>query len=102
MKRGHRRDIVINAALAGLLLVALNPAEAQHPSGKPAAPEAAPTDDGGEVKTLKERLSDKASDEQRVDNCNVAPDRRGARPRPDCATSRAPAAAAEVGPASAR
>ena len=37
-----------------------------------------------EPKTLKERLSDKASDEQRVDNCRVAVARRGATPRPDC------------------
>ncbi len=37
-----------------------------------------------EAKTLKERLSDKASDAQRVDNCRVPPDRRGALPRPDC------------------
>ena len=34
--------------------------------------------------TLKERLSDKASDAQRVDNCRVPPDRRGTVPRPDC------------------
>jgi hypothetical protein len=34
--------------------------------------------------TLKERLSDKASDAQRVDNCRVPPDRRGPVPRPDC------------------
>lgn len=37
-----------------------------------------------EAKTLKERLSDKASDAQRVDNCHVPPERRGALPRPDC------------------
>jgi hypothetical protein len=37
-----------------------------------------------EVQTLKERLSDKASDAQRVDNCHVPPERRGAVPRPDC------------------
>jgi hypothetical protein len=38
--------------------------------------------------TLKERLSDKASDEQRVDNCKVPADRRGAKQRPDtCAPS---------------
>jgi hypothetical protein len=36
------------------------------------------------VDTLKSRLSDKASDEQRVDNCNVAPDRRGNKERPGC------------------
>jgi hypothetical protein len=32
--------------------------------------------------TLKERLSDKASDEQRVDNCKVPLDRRGTTRRP--------------------
>ena len=37
-----------------------------------------------EAQTLKERLSDKASDAQRVDNCHVPPDRRGPLPRPDC------------------
>ena len=37
--------------------------------------------------TLKERLSDKASDEQRVNNCKVPMDRRGATPRPEnCGT----------------
>jgi len=34
-------------------------------------------------KTGKERLGDKASDEQRVDNCKVAPERRGPKVRPD-------------------
>ena len=37
-----------------------------------------------DARTLKERLSDKASDEQRVDNCHVPLDRRGPKPRPDC------------------
>jgi hypothetical protein len=37
------------------------------------------TIEGGE--TLKERLSDKASDEQRVDNCKVPLDRRGSKIR---------------------
>lgn len=32
--------------------------------------------------TAKERLGDKASDEQRVDNCKVPPDRRGRKERP--------------------
>lgn len=35
------------------------------------------------TKTLKERLSDKASDEQRVDNCKVPMERRGPKPRPE-------------------
>jgi hypothetical protein len=36
------------------------------------------------TRTSKERLSDKASDEQRVDNCRVPIERRGRTPRPDC------------------
>jgi hypothetical protein len=40
-----------------------------------------------EVQTLKERLSDKASDAQRVDNCRVPAERRGDMPRPDCPTA---------------
>ena len=39
-----------------------------------------------EAQTLKERLSDKASDAQRVDNCRVPVERRGPIPRPDCVT----------------
>ncbi|SAL13425.1 hypothetical protein AWB67_00242 [Caballeronia terrestris] len=34
-------------------------------------------------KTLKERLGDKASDDQRVDNCKVPAERRGSKSRPD-------------------
>ena len=44
------------------------------------------------AKTSKERLSDKASDEQRVDNCHVPVERRGAVARPDCPPKPAPAA----------
>jgi len=36
-----------------------------------------------QTRTSKERLSRKADDEQRVDNCKVPLDRRGATPRPD-------------------
>ncbi|SAL75220.1 hypothetical protein AWB71_04983 [Caballeronia peredens] len=46
------------------------------------APEAASAA-ASEAKTLKERLGDKASDEQRVDNCKVPADRRGTKVRPD-------------------
>jgi hypothetical protein len=34
--------------------------------------------------TVKERLSSKARDEQRVDNCKVPPALRGTTPRPNC------------------
>jgi hypothetical protein len=48
--------------------------------------------------TLKERLSDKASDEQRIDNCRVPLERRGAKPRPECADPTvAPAQSADQG-----
>lgn len=36
------------------------------------------------ARTVKERLSSKASDEQRVDNCKVPLKLRGPKPRPDC------------------
>jgi hypothetical protein len=39
---------------------------------------------GDAVKSAKERLSDKASDDQRVDNCKVPLEKRGPKPRPDC------------------
>ena len=40
-----------------------------------------------EGQTLKERLSDKASDAQRVDDCHVPAERRGPMPRLDCPDS---------------
>jgi len=63
------------AAAAALLLPSL--------AGADEAPPPAP------LKSAKERLSDKASDEQRVDNCRVPPDRRGTKPRPDCPPAQA-------------
>jgi hypothetical protein len=74
-----RRSILLVLAIGGTL--ALHPRAVgadEPPSAGPAAAQApAP------VRTGKERLSDKASDEQRVDNCNVPPDRRGTKIRPD-------------------
>ena len=37
-----------------------------------------------EIRTSKERLSRKANDEQRVDNCRVPVELRGSTPRPGC------------------
>ena len=49
-----------------------------------AADAAAPVDTAAsEPKTLKERLGDKASDDQRVDNCKVPVAERGSKLRPD-------------------
>jgi hypothetical protein len=55
-----------------------------------------------EAQTLKERLSDKASDNQRVDNCRVPVERRGTAPRPDCSVKRTPTPTAETGPSNPR
>jgi hypothetical protein len=38
--------------------------------------------------TGKERLGGKWMDEQRLDNCNVPPDKRGSKPRPDTCAGR--------------
>jgi hypothetical protein len=48
-------------------------------SGTATASPARPT----ELLTAKERLSEKWTDEQRVDNCKVPIDKRGPKPRPD-------------------
>ena len=47
------------------------------------------------IRTAKERLGSKASDEQRVDNCKVALDLRGPKPRPDECSSDGPSAEAK-------
>jgi hypothetical protein len=52
-----------------------------------AAAAAPPPDGSAPVRTGKERLSDKASDEQRVDDCKVPPKRRGPKPRSDACGS---------------
>ena len=78
------RAKTMTSSLAVLLVPMLLAAAA----GPTTAPRAA------EVETLKERLSDKASDEQRVDNCRVPPERRGPKPRPGCRGAAAPASAA--------
>jgi hypothetical protein len=48
-----------------------------------AAPLPAKNETSGAVRTGKERLGNKWSDEQRVDNCKVPPDKRGTKPRAD-------------------
>jgi hypothetical protein len=42
------------------------------------------------VRTGKERLGPKWSDEQRIDNCNVPPDKRGNKPRPSVCVNAPP------------
>ena len=47
------------------------------------------------IRTAKERLGSKASDEQRVDNCKVPLDLRGPKPRPDECSGDGPSAEAK-------
>ncbi len=67
---------VLHAALLAALLPTAGAAQSREPPRQPpqAVPAPAP-------KTAKERLSGKHSDEQRVDDCKVPPERR-TRPRP--------------------
>lgn len=62
------------AALVAMLGVA---------SSQAAAADAKQDSAASEPKTLKERLGDKASDDQRVDNCKVPVAERGSKVRPD-------------------
>ena len=67
-----QRSLIAAAILASLAL------------GAKAQPLAPTQETKGEtVRTGKERLSDKASDEQRLDNCKVPPERWGAKIRSD-------------------
>ncbi len=66
------------AAALLLLFLAQSTAGGAPEESSAAGPPAAASE------TLKERLSDKASDEQRVDNCRVPKPLRGTKPRPDC------------------
>jgi hypothetical protein len=67
------------AVLAAALALSAGIAQAQPAAG--ARP--AKTESPGPVRTGKERLGNKWSDEQRVDNCRVPPEKRGTKPRPD-------------------
>ncbi|HEY6334516.1 MAG TPA: hypothetical protein VI113_01405 [Alphaproteobacteria bacterium] len=76
------------AAIAVFLLASATPFGARADPVANALPGSlgtgpAASTDGG-AKTLKERLSDKASDEQRVNDCGVPLDRRGPMLRPGC------------------
>ena len=77
-----------SGAAAALLAVQIGAAWAGGGSGaQPATADA----HAAATRTVKERLSSKASDEQRVDNCKVPPERRGPKSRPDCGDRSSPA-----------
>lgn len=71
---------IVTAAMLPAFMAA--PLAAEEPA--PTAAAQLPTEQApAPVKTGKERLSSKASDEQRVDNCKVPPALRGTTARPD-------------------
>jgi hypothetical protein len=81
------RPVSLTYMLIAVLAVALavSAAYAQPLTGTngDGAAQAATTQPAGPVRTSKERLGEKWSDEQRVDNCKVPPEKRGPKPRPD-------------------
>jgi hypothetical protein len=83
----QRRDAVMShdmrlggATVAVALMLCISGSYAESDLKPPSQTAAENSAKGDE--TLKERLSDKASDEQRVDNCKVPLDRRGTTRRP--------------------
>jgi hypothetical protein len=68
-------------AAALVLAIALSAGVAQAQPAAAMGP--ATSERSSPVRTGKERLGNKWSDEQRVDNCKVPPDKRGAKARPD-------------------
>ena len=75
------RDMRLVAATAAIALML--GIVGGHAGNDPKLPAQGAAEASKADETLKERLSDKASDEQRVDNCKVPLDRRGTTPRPE-------------------
>lgn len=69
----HKLALTANLVIASILM----------------APQAAAQEPQLETKTAKERSSRKWFDEQRLDNCRVPVELRGATPRPGCSNERA-------------
>ena len=67
------------AVLAIVMALCTGIAQAQPPAATPAVT----NDPPAPVRTGKERLGNKWSDEQRLDNCKVPAEKRGTKPRPD-------------------
>jgi len=74
---------MLSAVLAAGLVVSAAHAQPFAGASGDGSAQAATIQPAGPVRTSKERLGDKWSDEQRVDNCKVPTDKRGPKPRPD-------------------
>lgn len=73
------RTYMRTAVLAAAIALSSGIAQAQPSAGARPATSESPAP----VRTGKERLGNKWSDEQRVDNCKVPPEKRGTKSRPD-------------------
>jgi hypothetical protein len=83
-RRAMRAPAQVLAGLAAVVLATPGLALATGAAGKAAQAQESPQDARtGPVRTAKERLSGKAADEQRVDNCKVPLALRGPKFRPD-------------------
>ena len=77
----HSLRVTLPPAVRGMAVILLLLAALAAPSATSRAE--GEGSDVQPVRTAKERLGGKASDEQRVDNCKVPLDLRGPKPRPD-------------------
>jgi hypothetical protein len=79
----HAPTAVLLCAIGALPVLAQEQTSAVDDGGARAATDV--TSHSGPTKTLtgKERLGEKWTDEQRIDNCKVPPEKRGPLPRPD-------------------
>ena len=83
---------IVGATILGAYALIATPLGAGEPAPTAAPATQLPTGQApAPVKTGKERLSSKASDEQRVDNCKVPPELRGTVVRSDTCTDKHPA-----------
>jgi hypothetical protein len=76
MRSTSSGTLVFFALCIALQICPVLPANAQDSAGQP------PPDPVNPTWTGKERLGRKWMDEQRIDNCNVPIEKRGAKPRP--------------------
>jgi hypothetical protein len=76
MRSTSSGTLALFALCIALEICPVLPANAQDSAGPPAPNSVNPT------RTGKERLGRKWMDEQRIDNCNVPIEKRGAKPRP--------------------
>ena len=77
-------ELVLAILIAGAPSLSALAGQANIDRDRAAAPSETASPSPNPKLTGKERLGPKWTDEQRIDNCNIPPDKRGIKPRPDC------------------